>query len=246
MSPVLQSRLLRVIQEREVRRVGDNLPVYVNVRVVAATNEPLERKIKDGGFREDLYYRLNVIAIQLPSLRERHDDIPLLVGHFLREKIHPRTGQAFQVSRQAMDALCAHEWPGNVRELENAIERACALAESNLIRVADLPPVLHQYSNENPSDTVFQIRDPATGELLTTTPGSAVGTPGKAPASASPISGTAPLSTIEPLKNFVREQELAYLNRVLAHTDGNKERAAELLGVSLATLYRKLSEEPET
>jgi len=124
MSPLLQSRLLRVLQEREVRRVGDNLPVYVNVRVVAAANEPLEARIREGRFREDLYYRLNVISIQLPSLRERRDDIPLLVAHFLKEKTSPRSQRPYKVTRQAMDLLCAHDWPGNVRELENAIERA--------------------------------------------------------------------------------------------------------------------------
>src|SRR6185369_5738518 len=86
MSPLLQSRLLRVLQEREVRRVGDNTATCVNVRVVAATNEPLEKRIKEGTFREDLYYRLNVISIQLPSLRERLDDIPLLIAHFLKQK----------------------------------------------------------------------------------------------------------------------------------------------------------------
>src|SRR6185312_13134183 len=107
------------LQEREVRRVGDNTPTYINVRVLAATNEPLEKKIKDGSFREDLYYRLNVIPINLPSLRERRDDIPLLVAHFLRNKINPRTGHAIQIPRSAMDALSAHDWPGNVRELEN-------------------------------------------------------------------------------------------------------------------------------
>jgi len=245
MSAMLQSRLLRVLQEREVRRVGDNVPVYVNVRVVSATNEPLEKKIKDGGFREDLYYRLNVIALQLPSLRERRDDIPLLVGHFLREKMHPRSGHPFQVTRQAMEALIAHEWPGNVRELENAIERACALAESHLIRVADLPPLLHRYSTEHPTDTVFQIRDPETGQLLSTSTPPAVTLDRAAPP---PAAGASPNSSapIGPLKNFIREQEMAYLNRVLSYTDGDKERAAALLGVSLATLYRKLSEEPET
>src|SRR6266705_3026519 len=116
MSPMLQSRLLRVLQEREVRRVGDNVPVYVNVRVVAATNEPLEKRIKEGTFREDLYYRLNVIPIHLPSLAERRDDIPLLVKHFLEDKTGPRTNRPFRISQQAMEILCAYDWPGNVRE----------------------------------------------------------------------------------------------------------------------------------
>src|SRR5205809_7973743 len=157
MSPMLQSRLLRVLQEREVRRVGDNVPVYVNVRVVAATNEPLEKRIKEGTFREDLYYRLNVIPIHLPSLAERRDDLPLFVAHFLKDKVHPRTGQPFQITRQAMEVLCAHDWPGNVRELENAIERACALSEDHIFRVSDLPPVLHKYFKEISSDTVFEV-----------------------------------------------------------------------------------------
>src|SRR5213592_4216460 len=157
MSPMLQSRLLRVLQEREVRRVGDNVPTLVNVRVLAATNEPLEKKMKEGTFREDLYYRLNVISIRLPSLRERRDDIPLLVAHFLKNKVPSRTGQPFQITRQAMEVLCAHDWPGNVRELENAIERACALSEDHIFRVSDLPPVLHQYFKETASHTVFQV-----------------------------------------------------------------------------------------
>src|SRR5438094_1823154 len=142
MSPMLQSRLLRVLQEREVRRVGDNTPIYVNVRVLAAANESLEKKIKEGTFREDLFYRLNVIPIQLPSLRERRDDIPLLVAHFLKGKVNNRTNHPFQVTCQAMDILCAHDWPGNVRELENAIERAATLCEGDTIQAADLPPSL--------------------------------------------------------------------------------------------------------
>src|SRR6202142_4565341 len=105
MPPVLQSRLLRVLQEREVRRVGDNVAVSVNVRVLAATNEPLEKRLKEGTFREDLYYRLNVIAINLPSLRARREDVPVLVSHFLREKLNPRTGEPLQITRQAMEAL---------------------------------------------------------------------------------------------------------------------------------------------
>src|SRR3989442_1544582 len=245
MSPMLQSRLLRVLQEREVRRVGDNVPVYVNVRVVAATNEPLEKRIKEGTFREDLYYRLNVIPIHLPSLAERRDDLPLLVAHFLKDKVHPRTGQPFQITRQAMEVLCAHDWPGNVRELENAIERACALSEDHIFRVSDLPPVLHQYFKETASDTVFQV--PSLG--LTE---SRIGPPqtshsaGAMASQSSQVGGEAAAGRpLGPLKNFLREQELTYLNRALTYTGGDKEKAAQLLEISLATLYRKLAKDAE-
>src|SRR3989442_3684509 len=112
MSAMLQCRLFHVLQEGEVLRVGDNTPFFVNVRVVAASNETLEKKIKDGTFREDLYYRLNVIPIPLPSLRERRDDIPLLVAHFLRNKAHPRSKRPLPVTRRAMERLCAPDWPG--------------------------------------------------------------------------------------------------------------------------------------
>src|SRR5438128_1010208 len=158
MPPMLQSRLLRVLQAREVRRVGDNTSFSVNVRVVAATNESIEKRIKEGTFREDLYYRLNVIPIALPSLRERADDIPLLVSHFLKSKVHPRSGKPFQMTRQAMEVLCSHDWPGNVRELENAIERACALAEENIIQVLDLPPNLHRYAAQGAGETVIETK----------------------------------------------------------------------------------------
>ncbi len=251
MSPTLQSRLLRVLQEKEVRRVGDNAPVYVNVRVVAATNEPLEKKIKDGTFREDLYYRLNVISIQLPSLRERTDDIPLLVGHFLRQKVSPRTGNVLRLTRKAMSAIMAHTWPGNVRELENAIERASALCEGDTIVLDDLPPHLHKLGDANePED----IRDEAhlakvnVPEGASLYPGRTVGPAVNSPATAAPSPASPNMSggAFNPLKNFLREQEVAYLQRVLAFTGNDKEKAAELLGVSLATLYRKLAEAEET
>jgi two-component system, NtrC family, response regulator AtoC len=243
MSSVLQSRLLRVLQEREVRRVGDNTPAHINVRVIAATNENLRKRVEEGSFREDLYYRLNVIPIELPPLRDRHDDIPLLVAHFLKERLHSPTGKPFHITRQAMHALCAHDWPGNVRELENTVERACALADSSLLCVADLPsPLQTLVSHDPPSDTVFTTaEDPAGrlfGPLVNTDP-----TPG------APAGGTATLASsgapLEPLKTFLRDQELAHINRALALCGGDKERVSELLGVSLATLYRKLSSEGE-
>jgi DNA-binding NtrC family response regulator len=234
MPVALQGRLLRVLQDREVRRVGDNTPTYVNVRVIAATNEPLETRVREGAFREDLYYRLNVIPICLPPLRERPEDIPVTVAHFLRDKVHPRTGQPFQVTRTAMAALCAYEWPGNVRELQNAIERACTLCETHIISLADLPPAVQHRAA---AGGLAESAPLSSTETLYPLPGHPVAQP--------PATPTAPPTTrLEPLKDFIRAQELAYIHRVLAQTGGDKEKAAQLLGISLATLYRKLAEEP--
>ena len=145
MSPTLQVKLLRALQEREFERVGDNETIKVDVRVIAATNSDLTRMVAAGAFREDLYYRLNVIPIQLPPLRDRRDDIPLLVTHFLR-KFAP--GSSLHASQGAMRALMAFDWPGNVCQLENAMERAVALGAGRAeIDVADLPPELQQASD---------------------------------------------------------------------------------------------------
>jgi two-component system response regulator PilR (NtrC family) len=138
MSTALQMKLLRALQEREFERVGDNQTIKVDVRVIAATNSDLGRMVADGSFREDLYYRLNVIPIQLPPLRERRDDIPLLAKHFL-DKFAP--GVQMQISQGAMRLLMAYAWPGNVRQLENALERAVTLSAGRKdIDIADLPP----------------------------------------------------------------------------------------------------------
>src|SRR6476659_4896245 len=137
MSTALQTKLLRVLQEREFERVGDNQTVKVDVRFIAATNSDLAKMVAEGAFREDLFYRLNVIPIQLPPLRERRDDTPLLVTHFL-EKF--AAGTEMRVSQPAIRALMAYAWPGNVRPLENAVERAVALsAGRNEIDITDLP-----------------------------------------------------------------------------------------------------------
>ncbi len=142
MSPALQVKLLRALQEREFERIGDNQTIKVDVRVIAATNSDLARLVAEGTFREDLYYRLNVISIQLPPLRDRRDDIPLLVQHFLT-KFSPTA--PVHASQSAIRALMAYDWPGNVRQLENAMERAIALCAGRAeIDVADLPPELQQ------------------------------------------------------------------------------------------------------
>jgi two-component system, NtrC family, response regulator AtoC len=140
----LQVKLLRAIQEREVIPVGGREPLRFDVRLIAATNRLLEDEVKKGTFREDLFYRINVITIPLPPLRDRKEDVPLLVNHFL-QKYAQRLGKpSVKILREAMQALVNYEWPGNVRELENMIERAVALCEEDLIERTDLPDKLTQ------------------------------------------------------------------------------------------------------
>ena len=201
----LQTKLLRVLQERQLRRVGDTKTVAINVRVLGATNESLLEKVKEGKFREDLYYRLAVIPVELPPLRDRPEDIPLLVQHFLKKS--PGTGDApLKIDPKAIVVLQAYNWPGNVRELENAIERASALRDDNTIRVKDLPP---------------QVIHHAAGGVVRS--GSGAGLPiGKK------------------LDDFIRDQEHRFIEETIKHAAGNREKAAKMLGVSMATLYRKI------
>ena len=134
----LQSKLLRALQEREIRPVGSTKVVPINVRVLAATNRNLEQAVTQGSFRRDLYFRLNVLSLRIPPLRERRQDIPLLSTHILERLAHS-SGQAHEVSDDAMKALLAYDWPGNVRELENCLERCCAIISGSVIHVVDLP-----------------------------------------------------------------------------------------------------------
>ncbi|HEY5754131.1 MAG TPA: sigma-54 dependent transcriptional regulator [Chthoniobacterales bacterium] len=200
----LQTKLLRVLQERHIRRVGDTKTTPVNVRVLAASNEPLRAKIKSGGFREDLYYRLAVIPFELPPLRDRLEDIPLLVNHFLAKNAAQTTFEPKQVDPKAMEMLGRYSWPGNVRELENAIERACALCENGIIKPDDLPP--HVLTN---FDTTVD------GPNLDWRLG-------------------------QKLDDFVRNMERRYIEQTLAFNNDSREKTAGTLGISIATLYRKL------
>jgi len=140
LSATLQAKLLRVLQERVIRRVGGNEPIPVNVRIVAATNRDLRKRVEEGHFREDLYYRLNVVSVRVPPLRERREDIPLLAQHFLRKYAAAAGKEMAGFAPDALERLAAHPWPGNVRELEHAVERAVALAASGLVLADDLPP----------------------------------------------------------------------------------------------------------
>ncbi|MEQ1861905.1 MAG: sigma-54 dependent transcriptional regulator [Chthoniobacteraceae bacterium] len=200
----LQTKLLRVLQERQLRRVGDTKSVPINVRVLAATNEGLLEKIRTGGFREDLYYRLAVIPIEMPPLRERLDDIPLLVAHFLQKNAAQTGKEPKKIEPKAVEALQLYRWPGNVRELENAIERACALCDGGLIKAQDLPPPVLRQGGVPVAD------------------------------------GASPLPLGRSLDEYIREQERGFIDETIKFNAGNREKAAKMLGVSMATLYRKL------
>ena len=195
----MQAKLLRVLQEKEVRPVGSNHSVKVNVRVIAATNRNLEEEYQKGTFRKDLYFRLNVVTVHLPALRERRSDVPLLVNWFLDQSVPT---SSLQVTHAAMKCLLHYDWPGNVRELENCVERAVALGDHKMIDVADLPP------------NISAAPSAADGK-------SSSGTPG--------------LSTTD-----LEDIERATIERVFEQVKGDKVLAGKMLGISRATLYRKL------
>jgi transcriptional regulator with PAS, ATPase and Fis domain len=157
MSPALQAKLLRVLQEREFERVGDSHTVKIDVRVIAATHSDLAKMVAEGTFREDLFYRLNVIPVQLPPLRERREDIPLLVQHFLQKLAADAGRGPVTISQDALRRLMAYHWPGNIRQLENAVERALAFSQGrSQIDVLDLTAdIQHQSADSDSSEVWF-------------------------------------------------------------------------------------------
>jgi DNA-binding NtrC family response regulator len=195
-SPGLQVKLLRAVQEREVIPVGGRDPLKFDVRLLAATNKDLEEAVKKGAFREDLFYRLNVITIHLPPLRQRKEDIPLLANYFL-QKYAQRFGKPLtKVSKEALRVVVNYDWPGNVRELENAIERAVALSEGDTVETTDLPEKI--------------------------------------------VSTKMPILHMEDYEMTLEALEEQHVKQVLQKTGGDKVKAAQVLGINLSTLYRKL------
>jgi transcriptional regulator with PAS, ATPase and Fis domain len=193
----MQAKLLRFLQEKEVRPVGSNNRFKVDVRVIAATNRDLESAYKAGEFRKDLYFRLNVVTVNIPTLRERRSDIPMLAHWFLE---HYTKGSNVPITASAMKCLLQYDWPGNVRELENCIERAVALGEGKIIDVSDLPPAV---------------------------------------LAAAPATEAAPLQGLLS-SNDLEDIERATILRVFEQVNGDKVVAGKMLGISRATLYRKL------
>jgi Nif-specific regulatory protein len=157
LAPTLQSKLLRVLQEQEFERVGGTKPLRVDIRVIAATNRDLEKALRDGSFREDLYYRLNVVNIEVPPLREHREDIPLLVQFFVSKLGAKCCRTLLGVSPEALSILESHDWPGNVRELQNLVERAIVLGSGQLIEARDLPMELQRKGT--PADSAASFHE---------------------------------------------------------------------------------------
>ena len=197
----MQPKLLRVLQEGTIRRVGADREREISVRVVAATNRDLEKEVNEGRFREDLFWRLNVIHLHVPPLRERPLDIPLLIDHVLNKQAEKTSSLPFNITSEALALLTAYSWPGNVRELENALERAMALAEGFVITPQDLPDRIHSGGKTS-----------------------------------------ALLAKAKETRMTIQELEKEYIFETLRLTNGNKSRAAEILGFDRRTLHRKLDE----
>jgi DNA-binding NtrC family response regulator len=204
MPRALQAKLLRVLQERVVTPVGGSEGIPVDVRIIAATHRNLEAMVQDGTFREDLFYRLDVIPIEIPPLRERRQDIPALAEHF-RNEVNAREGRSVRgFALDVMQRLCSYDWPGNVRELENLIERLVVVAAGRMVMIEDLPSALRTNVIDLESGT---LELPATGVDLRT---------------------------------LLAQLEEKLIGQALERTGGNKNRAAELLGMNRTTLVEKL------
>jgi len=161
MTPSMQIKLLRVLQEKEFQPVGSEKTIQSNVHVIAASNEDLELAVKNGTFRKDLYYRLNVIPLHIPPLRQRKEDIPVLIDHFIKERRENKSSVVKNISSAAMDHLCHYEWPGNIRELGNLIERLCVLKSNGIVEIEDLP---FRYKMHHAMMTIDSLTDiPETG-----------------------------------------------------------------------------------
>ncbi len=224
MSPGTQAALLRALQERTIRRVGGNVEVKVNARIVCATHRDLEAEVEAGRFRKDLYFRLVVYPIEIPPLRARRDDIPLLVGHFLR-KLRADVGREIaSIAPEALEAMARYEWPGNVRELQNVVHRAMLACDGGEIALAHLPPALRKrVLPELPSSPAVATAAPV---------GSAAPAGTGGPGQLATSDAVVPLAELE-------KQAIEHAMRVAR---GSVGKAARLLGIGRTTLYRRLGE----
>jgi len=216
----LQTKLLRVLQEKEITRTGGSQPIPINVRIVAATNKILETCVADKSFREDLYYRLNVLPLELPPLRERTEDIPLLVEFFIQKANSEFNSETNRCSDKAMEILVKHSWPGNIRELENTIQRACLLSQGSTLSASDFPQLANSKDQEKQEDCALESL--IENKLRTSL-------------------AQRDIVEINDLYEMVLHQmERPLIQIILDKTRGNQVRAAEVLGINRNTLRKKI------
>jgi two-component system nitrogen regulation response regulator GlnG len=252
MALATQTKILRALQEGEIQRVGSSETIKVDVRLLAATNKPLEQMVKEKTFREDLYYRLNVVRIQLPPLRERMEDVPQLVDFVLKRLARDSKADAKAISPEAMGVLTRYTWPGNVRELENLIYRSAVMAQSDTILIKDLPQELVS----TVGDTVGLTRSPFAVEAVSDIEdraevAGAVELPASAPEMANEFVGMPagePFSEVyKQLReahgtNILEHAEREIIKRTLDEVDGKQVKAAEILGMTRATLRKRIDQ----
>lgn len=225
-----QTKILRVLQNGSFERVGGNQPVQVDVRVIAATNKPLEKAVADKQFREDLFYRLNVVRVQMPPLRDRRDDIRLLVNYFLRKFAQVQKQQPKSISQSALDALERHHWPGNVRELENVMQRAIVVAKGDAILENDLPPEITRTEGGAP-------RVPQAPTQTATATAVVSGDLGEISSIAKALFRWA---REDAKRKIIPTVERELIIAALAETGGNQVQASKLLGITRATLRKRV------
>jgi two-component system nitrogen regulation response regulator GlnG len=223
MTPATQTKILRVLQSGTFERVGGNSPLKVDVRVIAATNKPLEAAVAAKQFREDLFYRLNVVRIHLPPLRDRRDDIPLLVNYFLEKIARELSRKPKSIATAAVKLFEKYHWPGNVRELENAIRRAHVLAKSDAILPGDLPP---------------EISGAATG--VAAPPANIATGDGTTSDAATLARQLFQIAKRDPKLKIIPAVERELVIQALIETNDNQVHAAQLLGITRATLRKRI------
>lgn len=207
----LQPKLLRTLQDRKIERIGGTKPISVDFRVVAATNRDLQHAVRDGTFREDLYYRLKVVLLSLPPLRERREDIRLLTDHFLQKHAQDRGYLPIKIDTTTLNLLYTYPWPGNIRELENAIFYVCLFGKTDVILPRHLPKDIQDFHGERWRSEVE-------------------------------VAGLHTQDTIDlPLGLTLKEVEREWILQTLARLDGNRTKTAQVLGLSLSSLYNKLN-----
>ncbi len=244
-----QVKLLRLLQNRESTQVGATTPRYSDVRVVAATHKNLKELVREGKLREDLYFRINVVHVGLPALRERGDDIEVLANYFLKQfSVQVGRTPPAGFSPDALDAMRRYPWPGNIRELENAVHRAVLLSAGPLIALRDLPPTVRAVMDDHTDEhAALSPRVSVTAPALLSAPPPPASVSSVSP-SAMPVESTrgeAPEATLPAtgtidLRQIIEDYENSLIMQAMARTNGNKNRAAQLLGLNRTTLVEMI------